>query len=228
MTRVAHLATLCLVMTVAVGAADARGQAAPTGTTKESRWFGDVNLGPTFGTKSSSTVGGELAVRVLDLAMGRLDVFLEGGQIKDAGTATLEAHAQIVATFLGGNATTAHKVEFGDIGLRYRIAATPMFHPYIAVGVGTAKVTTSATFIVSGTDVTSQLADRGVQLGGDLSGSVNKTLVMAGGGVNIEFLSNFFADVSYRYGHILPKTDLVETDTAITTQRLQIGFGVRF
>ncbi|MBI4486660.1 MAG: outer membrane beta-barrel protein [Acidobacteria bacterium] len=228
MTRVARLATLCLVVTAAVGVADARAQTAPAGAAKESRWFGEVSAGPTFGARTSSTVGGELAVRVLNLPMGRLDVFLEGGHIKDAGTAALEANAQLVATFLGGSATTAHKVKFGDAGLRYRIAATPMFHPYIAVGVGVAKVTTSTTFIVNGTDVTSQLVDLGVQLGGDLAWDGNKTLVMAGGGVNIEFLSKFFADVSYRYGHILPKTDLVENDVAIKTQRLQIGFGVRF
>jgi len=228
MTRVARLVTLCLVMTVAAGASEARAQGGQTGTTRESRWFAGVSGGPTFGTKSSSSVGGELAVRVLDLGASRLDVFIEGGRVSNAGTSTLEQNAQLVATFLGGSASTAHKVQFGDIGLRYRIPATPMFHPYVAVGFGVAKVTTSVAFIVSGTDVTSQLADRGVQLGGDLSGSVNKKLAMVGGGVNIQFLKNFFADVSFRYGHVLPRTDLVETDIAIKTERLQIGLGVRF
>ena len=69
---------------------------------------------------------------------------------------------------------------------------------------------------------------QGVQLGADLTDSLNKALVMIGGGVNATFAGRFFGDLSYRYGHILSKTDVIEIDTAVKTQRLQIGVGVRF
>ena len=37
-----------------------------------------------------------------------------------------------------------------------------------------------------------------------------------------------FVDATYRYGRIFPKTDTIENDVAITTQRVQAGVGIRF
>jgi opacity protein-like surface antigen len=68
----------------------------------------------------------------------------------------------------------------------------------------------------------------GVQLGGDLSGSHNKTILVFGFGVHVPFKTRFFGDLGYRYGHIFPKTENFETDTAIPTQRIILGVGVRF
>jgi opacity protein-like surface antigen len=67
-----------------------------------------------------------------------------------------------------------------------------------------------------------------VQLGADLTGSQNKTIVVIGFGATMPFATRFFADLGYRYGQILSKTDIVETDKAIPTQRIVLGVGVRF
>ena len=104
--------------------------------------------------------------------------------------------------------------------------AIPVVHPYVLVGGGLAQVTTEATFAVNGTDV--NVADRGVQLGGDLSGTSNKTFIVAGVGINVPFMKRLFVDIGYRYGRIFPKTGDVETDTSINTERILIGVGVTF
>ena len=41
-------------------------------------------------------------------------------------------------------------------------------------------------------------------------------------------VTRYFGDIGYRYGHIFPKTDSFETDTAIPTQRIVLGAGIRF
>jgi opacity protein-like surface antigen len=87
-------------------------------------------------------------------------------------------------------------------------------------------VKTAATFAVNGTDV--NVADRGVQLGGDLSGTTTKGFVVGGLGVNVPFLKRLYLDIGYRYGRILSKTGDVETDTSINTQRVIVGVGVTF
>ena len=98
--------------------------------------------------------------------------------------------------------------------------------PYILAAVGVANVNTEVEFSVNGTTV--DPAARGVQLGGDLSGTQNKTIFVLGFGVNVPFKTRYFADLGYRYGQIFPKTDNFETDTAIPTQRVILGVGVRF
>jgi opacity protein-like surface antigen len=102
----------------------------------------------------------------------------------------------------------------------------PVAHPYVLAGVGLAHVKTEVAFAVNGTVV--DPAQFGVQLGGDLSGSSNKALIVVGGGINIPFMQRFYADVGYRYGQILAKTSNVETDAAIKTQRVVFGAGIRF
>ena len=107
------------------------------------------------------------------------------------------------------------------------IDLSPMrVRPYVLGGVGIAQVTTEVEFAVNGTVI--DPATRGVQLGGDLSGRHNKTIVIFGFGVNVPFKTRFFADLGYRYGQILAKTENFETDKAIPTQRVVLGAGIRF
>jgi len=68
----------------------------------------------------------------------------------------------------------------------------------------------------------------GVQLGGDLSGSTNRTLFVFGFGVNVPFKQRFFADLGYRFGHIASKSTDDETLSSIPTQRIILGAGIRF
>ena len=67
-----------------------------------------------------------------------------------------------------------------------------------------------------------------MQIGSDLSGTLNKAMIVVGFGVNVPFKTRFFGDLGYRYGPILAKTDNFETDKAISTQRIVLGVGIRF
>ena len=230
MTRVVRLAAWCLVIAAAAGAANAGAQTAPAAAPRDSRFFVDVNGGATFGAKSGSAVGLEAGARLFNgQDSSGLDVFLEGGRMSTIGDSALDARAKLIADLIRGTSSASYRVTFGDVGVRYRLPMAGMVKPYVALGVGVAKVETRSTYTVNGTDVTSQLLSTyGVQLGGDLTDSLNKVLVMVGGGVNVTFAGRFFGDLSYRYGHILAKTDVIESDSALKTQRLQVGVGVRF
>jgi len=67
-----------------------------------------------------------------------------------------------------------------------------------------------------------------ITYGNDLNGEQNKSMFMIGFGAKYDFGERYFADFSYRYGYIFPKTDVISDDTGIPTQRLQAGVGIRF
>ena len=220
MKRFACVAAVCLVVTLGIGASSAEAQFTAAGP--DSKIYVEFNVGPTLGHKSDKFFGGEAGMRLT----GGLDVFIEASHMGNVGTTDLDDRATIIANFLSGTASTAFKVNMGAVGLRYNIDATPTVHPYVLAGVGIAQVTTEVEFAVNGNVI--DPATRGVQLGGDLSGRHNKTIVIFGFGVNVPFKTRFFADLGYRYGQILAKTDNFETDKAIPTQRIILGAGIRF
>jgi opacity protein-like surface antigen len=207
------------VATLGVGAVSAQAQTTSSGFNP--RMYVEVNAGPTLGHTSDMFFGGEAGLRLA----GGLYVVVEGAQMDNVATQDLDDRATIIANFLGGTATTAFKVTHGAAGLRYNIDASPRVHPYVMGAVGIAKVETDVAFTVNGTVI--DPAPR-VRLGGDLSGTANKTIVVLGFGVNVSFATRFFADLGYRYGSILANTENFETDKAISTQRVVFGFGVRF
>jgi hypothetical protein len=86
-------------------------------------------------------------------------------------------------------------------------------------------VKTEVAFTVNGTVI--DPPSQGVQLGADLSGTLNKPIFVVGFGINREFKKRYFADLGYRFGEIFP-SDAFETDTGIPTQRIIFGVGVRF
>ena len=220
MKRFACVAAVCLVATLGVGAVSAQAQTASSGS--DPRMYVELNFGPTLGHKSDKFVGGEAGLRVAE----GLYVIIEASHMGNVGTTDLDDRATIIANHLGGTVTTAFKVNHGAAGLRYSIDVSPMVHPYVLGAVGIAQVKTEVEFNVNGTTI--DPATRGVQLGGDLSGTHNKTILVLGFGVNVPFMTRFFADLGYRYGNILAKTDNFETDKSISTQRVVLGVGVRF
>ena len=182
-----------------------------------------MNAGPTLGHKSDAFVGVEGGYKLIP----GLDVFVEGGHMGNVGNTQMETAAAQVADFIGGTVTsTAIKVNYFDVGLRYHLKMVPVVHTYVLGGVGVAHTTREATWSVNGNPV--DPAPLGVQLGGDLTGSMNKTMIVVGFGINYPFMQRFFADVGYRYGGTLAKTDDVETDKALKTQRIVFGAGIRF
>ena len=230
MMRVTRFALVWTAILLTAGVTAAQAQ---TPSIDEGLFYGEFAGGATLGYKSASSVGGELGIGVLDhlwLIGDRLEIFLEGGRMRNVGTSALDARAAIIANFIGGSASAVQKVNFGDIGVKYRGPVfARSFHPYVGIGVGVAKVETLVNFVVNGTDVTSRLSpDFGVELGNDLTDSFNKTFVTVPVGVQGNFLRRYFVDVSYRLGRILARPADIDRDVAITTHRVQVGAGVRF
>jgi opacity protein-like surface antigen len=224
MKRFVRVATVWLAWSLCIGAVSAKAQTTAS-SGSDPRFYAELNGGPTLGHKSDTFLGGEAGLRLV----AGLDIFVEGGHMGNVGTSQLDSAAAKIADYLGATVSTAKKVNYVDGGIRYHVHAIPVVHPYVLVGVGLADVKTEATFAVGGTTLTSaDLANRGVQLGGDLSGSSRKTLVVGGVGVNVPFLKHLFVDIGYRYGRVFPKTGEVETDTSLNTQRVVVGIGITF
>ena len=218
--RCARLVTCFVIVTLA---GVSRSQAQSAG---DPRWYGEVTAAATLGHKSDTSFGAEVGGRLSDL----LDVFIETGHMGNVGNTDLDARAQVIADFIGGNVgTTAYKMNFFDIGVKYRVMETGRWHPYVGLGLGFANVKPEVTFAINGTDVTNQLPDLGVQLGSDLSESHNAFLFVIGAGTQVNFGSRYFADLTYRYGRTAGVSqDNEQLVEGLNTQRVQAGVGIRF
>jgi len=195
---------------------------AQTAPAADQKWYVELNAGPTLGHKSDAFFGGEAGYGLTS----DLFVIAEAGHMGNVGTSDLDDRAAIIANFLGATASTAFKVNYFVGGVRYNITLSPSVHPYVLGEVGLGSVTTEVEFSANGSVIDPGAS--GVQLGGDLSGTHNKTMLVFGFGVNVPFKDRYFADLGYRYGHILANTSNFETDTSIPTQRIVFGAGIRF
>ncbi len=171
----------------------------------ESRIYASVNVGGSFGNKTSSVFGAEVGLKVNDM----FEVFAEGGRMTDVSTSGSDTAASIITTYLAslgmGSATgsVTTPANYAAVGVRYLFPLTNGFEPYVAASVGAANVEKKATFTVNGTDVTSALSlpPYSVQLGEDLSGKANKAMFTIGGGVRRPF-GRILVDIGARYGRI--------------------------
>jgi opacity protein-like surface antigen len=230
MMRVTRFALVWTAILLTAGVTAAQAQTTPS---EEGRYYAEFAVAATLGHKSDSSVGGEFGVGLVDhlwLTGDRIEVFLEGGRMGNVGTTDLDARARTIANFINGSTSAVQKAKFFDVGVKYRGPVfARMWRPYIGIGVGVAKVETIVNFAVNGTDVTSQLSSAyGIELGNDLSDSLNKTFITVPVGVQGNFRRRYFVDGSYRFGTIRPRPDDIDRDVAITTQRVQVGVGVRF
>jgi opacity protein-like surface antigen len=189
-----------------------------------------------FGNVTSQSYGAEVGFSI----MAGLQVFVEGGQIRDVATPDLGVNAQTIAGALGvalkqsGTAgavgySVKEPATFGVAGIRYLIpisgsARSPLgkAQPYVMAGGGIAKVQKNVAFTIAGTDVTGNLQQYGVFLGTDLSGSFTKPMLTLGGGVTWPAWRQLILDFQYRYGRIFAD------DQAIVAQRAGIGLGIKF
>jgi len=224
MMRCARIAIVCLVGTLCAGVASA--QTNKAAASPDFDGYAEINVGATLGHKSDKSVGGEAGYHVYP----NLDVFVEGGHIGNAATSDFDSRGQLIANAVGASVSAVEKVNYFDVGVRYHLSMTPtpMLHPYVAFGIGAASVKNETVFTVNGTAI--DAAALGIQTGTDLNGSLTKAFVMIGVGADINFKTRYFADVSYRYGHVSKDTsdngDLVLA--AVSTNRVQIGVGIRF
>jgi opacity protein-like surface antigen len=185
-----------------------------------------------FGNVTSQSYGAELGFTILP----GLEVFVEGGQIRDVATPDIGIAAQKIAGYLNTqiqSGTVGYSVRepatFGVAGLRYLIpisgsGRSPVgkAQPYVIGGFGIAKLQRNVSFTIGGTDVTGNLTQYGVSLGTDLSGSVTKPMLTLGGGVTLSVWRQLVLDFQYRYGRIF------DDDQAIVAQRAGVGLGIKF
>jgi opacity protein-like surface antigen len=144
--------------------------------------------------------------------------------MSNVATAALDQRAALIATPATGisSFSTAQRAVYVDAGARYQPpVAFGRLHPYGLLGLGFASVKTSTTFGASSNGTI-------VETGNDLNSTLDKLLLTAGVGVTVPFAGRYLVDISYRYGHIFPRTSEIDSDTGINTNRLQAGIGVRF
>ena len=229
MRRVLVLMTGMIALVAAVASAQGSAGAAPAAAGGNGYVEGFAQSA--FGNVTSQSYGGEVGVTIVP----GLQVFAEGGQIRNVASAVTSASAEQIAGALQQIQSAAVGVSvkvpatFGVIGLKYLIpisgsGRSPIgkAQPYIMGGAGIAKVQKNVVFTIGGTDVTANLQQYGVFLGSDLSGSVTKAMLTLGGGVMLPVWRQLVLDFQYRYGRIF--TD----DQAIVAQRAGIGIGVGF
>lgn len=177
-----------------------------------------------FGNVTSQSFGAEVGMTVTP----RMRVFVEVGRARDTAPETLGQDAQIIAGYLTQvqsapvGFSVKQPVAFGMVGVRYVIPYDDDFEPYLAGGVGLARVERNVRFSVDGTDVTENIGTYGVALGRDLGGNNTKPMVALGGGVVYHVTDALFLDLQVRFGRIL--TD----DEATNLSRAGIGVGIRF
>ena len=177
-----------------------------------------------FGRVTSQSFGAEMGARVVD----GLQVFVEGGLIRDVSAPAIGAAAQLIAGFLSRTQSGAvayrvkQPVTFGAAGVKLLFPVHSKLEPYVMVGGGVARVKQDVTFTVGGTDVTGNMAQYGVVLGSDLSGTFTKVMVTFGVGVMWPMWQQLVVDFQYRYGRIFAE------DQGINVGRVGAGVGVRF
>jgi opacity protein-like surface antigen len=171
-----------------------------------------------FGNQTSQAYGAEAGITV----SRKLQVFVEGGTVRNAAPASQGTAAQAVASGLGAAYTAKAPVTFGAGGIKYLIPVTSKAQPYILAGAGAARVTQDVHFFVAGSDVTSNVTQLGAVLGTDLSGSQTKPMVSVGAGVVWPVWQRVIIDLQFRYGRVfLP-------DQGLNLSRAGIGIGYRF
>jgi opacity protein-like surface antigen len=175
-----------------------------------------------FGNVTSQSYGVELGVSLKP----SVQIFGEVGFTKDTAPASLASGAQVIANYLSltqSNVayTAAQPVTFGVAGFRFPFATTSKLEPYVLVGGGVAQVKKDVTFTIGGTDVTGNLAQYGVVLGTDLSGSETKGMLSFGAGVAWPVWEKLVVDFQYRYGRVF-------TSEGLNMNRAGVGIGVRF
>jgi opacity protein-like surface antigen len=208
------------VLVLCLGAVSASSQTTAPGDLPTR--YAQVDAGASFGHKSGGVFGAEIGVPYKNFRF-----FAEGGRLTNTVTSDMENAAAVITTALStpgatATATVKQPVSFFAAGIRMAMPTGGRFEPFALVGIGGAKVSKDVSFSIAGSDVTSQLLSRGVQLGQDLAGSENRTLIEAGLGARMSISGRLYAELSYRYAHIF----LIEP--GMNTNRIQFAIGAGF
>jgi opacity protein-like surface antigen len=184
----------------------------------DAKGYAEVVAQSAFGNVTSQSFGGEVGFAIRP----GLQVYVEGGYVRDTTPSSLSASAQAIAGDIsakagGASYSVKQPVTFGIAGLKYLLPVDQSrFSPYLMVGGGAARVEKDVTFTVA----SGQVSDY-VTIGNDLAGSETKGMISAGVGVDWAVGKNFIVDLQYRFGHVF-------TTDGLNINRAGAGFGVRF
>lgn len=214
--------SIALVIVWMALARGAYAQSPAATSTASSKGYVEAVAQSAFSNVTSQSFGGELGVTLGD----GLQLFVEGGMIRDAATSDISSGATQVALALGAlqpagvSYAVKEPVSFGVAGLRYLFPGSARVQPYVLAGGGVARVKKDVRFQLDGVDASSSLAQY-VTLGSDLSGTTTKPMLSVGAGAVWSVWQRLIVDFQYRYGRIFD-------DTPINTSRAGAGIGVRF
>ena len=190
-----------------------------TRITEDPKGYAGIVAESAFGNVTSQSFGAEAGYAVTP----QFVIFIEGGRVMDAAPSSLGQGAQIIAVALGvANVTYAVKepINFFATGVKYMIPTGTKFEPYLLAGGGVGMAKPDAEFSIAGVNVNDRLAQFGVVLGADLSGTSTAAMMEVGGGV-VFLLPHVYFDLGARYNRLF-------TDAAIPFGRVGLGFGFRF
>jgi opacity protein-like surface antigen len=192
---------------------------AQTTASSPGRGYAEAVAQSAFGNVTSQSYGAEVGVTVAPA----IQVFLEGGRVRNAAPIDLASGAAVIAGVLQAQFTAKEPITFGIAGVRYLIATPGPIEPYVLAGVGIARVKKDVAFSVSGSDVTAilQQPPYNTVLGSDLSGSESKAMLALGGGVVWPVWQHLAVDLQYRFGRVF-------ADPRVNVNRAGVGIGVRF
>jgi hypothetical protein len=190
--------------------------------------YAQFQTGLTAGSTVGALFGGEAG-----FSANSFDLFFEGGYMTNTKSSDMDAAAAAIAAGLTtpGNTVTyeaKQPINYFDLGFWYRprMFDRPRmlgkWQPYGGIGLGSAGVKRETTYAINGTDVTGQLPQMGVTLGGDLQGEERGFFFMLGGGARIGLGERLVVDISYRYGHVNLDSE------GVSTNRIQFGIGTHF
>ena len=184
------------------------------------------NIGVVAGAAAVENVGIVGGVEAAFRLKSRLDVVVDGGWIQDVVTRRKIDQTAVLAQYIQTTrgVTASSEIEapawYASAGLRWVFERDGALRPYVSGQVGVARVEYKPTFIVGGTAV-ANVADYGVTLGSDLSGTSNNLTYGGGAGV-ILVKGAWYFDLGGRVTRI-------QTDGQPTTVgRVTIGVGRRF
>ena len=118
MKHFARYATL-LILLAACGIGTAHGQ-----TAGPDRGYAEFTVGPTFGHKSSSAIGGEAGYTLTDA----LQVFLEGGRMGNVATTDVDARAQIIGNAIGASVSTVQSSATDTTVYQHTLLGSGIYH----------------------------------------------------------------------------------------------------
>lgn len=205
--RVSFIVAAMLALT----ASAARAQGLATGP------YAEFQTGFTVGSTVGGLFGGEAG-----FSANTFDVYFEGGRMLNTKSSAMDESAALIAASLGATFEAKQPTDYFDVGFWYKLPTTGKVQPYAGIGLGSANVKRETKFFVNGTDITGDLLQMGILLGGDLQGEERGFLFTFGGGARLGITGPLFADVSYRYGHVSISTG------GVNTNRIQFGIGAHF